>query len=65
MKVNDKFTATGWLGGVTAGKIYYVVKSKEDVVRELPRIIDLEIEGKGKERGATNTGIYRSLPQSI
>ncbi|XP_041466411.1 uncharacterized protein LOC121416945 [Lytechinus variegatus] len=44
VKVNELFKARGWLGGITAGKIYYPVRAVDEVPEQLPRIIELEIE---------------------
>ncbi|XP_041466190.1 uncharacterized protein LOC121416781 [Lytechinus variegatus] len=42
VKVMDDFKASGWLGGITAGKIYYIVQKPELVSRVLPSIIEKE-----------------------
>ncbi|XP_030849677.1 uncharacterized protein LOC105440236 [Strongylocentrotus purpuratus] len=41
VKVND-FKASGWLGGITAGKIYYMVQQPEHVSEVLSGIIEKE-----------------------
>ena len=42
VKLNDDFKASGWLGDITAGKIYYIVQQPEMVSEVLPSIIEKE-----------------------
>ncbi|XP_041466412.1 uncharacterized protein LOC121416946 [Lytechinus variegatus] len=42
VKVKADFKASGWLGGITAGKIYYIVQKAELVSEVLPSIIEKE-----------------------
>ncbi|XP_054757250.2 uncharacterized protein LOC129263364 [Lytechinus pictus] len=42
VKVRPDFKASGWLGGITAGKIYYIVQKAELVSEVLPSIIEKE-----------------------
>nr|XP_054756892.1 uncharacterized protein LOC129262950 [Lytechinus pictus] len=42
VKVKADFKASGWLGGITAGKIYYIVQKEELVAKVLPSIIEKE-----------------------
>ena len=42
VKVSNDFTASGWLGFATAGKIYYIVQQSELVSEVLPIIIEKE-----------------------
>ncbi|XP_030849679.1 uncharacterized protein LOC115927667 [Strongylocentrotus purpuratus] len=42
VKVSNDFKASGWLGGITAGKIYYIVQQAELVSEVLTSIIEKE-----------------------
>ncbi|XP_030849688.1 uncharacterized protein LOC105440238 [Strongylocentrotus purpuratus] len=42
VKVSNDFKASGWLGGITAGKIYYIVQQAELVSEVLSSIIEKE-----------------------
>nr|XP_054756891.1 uncharacterized protein LOC129262949 [Lytechinus pictus] len=42
VKIKADFKASGWLGGITAGKIYYIVQKAELVSEVLPSIIEKE-----------------------
>eukprot|EP00057_Strongylocentrotus_purpuratus_P013055 XP_011667529.1 PREDICTED: uncharacterized protein LOC105439818 [Strongylocentrotus purpuratus] len=42
VKVSTDFEASGWLGGITAGKIHYIVQQPEHVSEVLPSIIEKE-----------------------
>ncbi|XP_011672445.1 uncharacterized protein LOC105442223 [Strongylocentrotus purpuratus] len=46
VKVNNDFKASGWLGGITAGKIYYIVQQPELVSEVLSSIIEKEFAVK-------------------
>ncbi|XP_003725459.3 uncharacterized protein LOC100893943 [Strongylocentrotus purpuratus] len=56
VKVNERFKASGWLGGITAGKIYYPVPDVDQVTDQLPRIIDLEIEEELQKNPEAQSG---------
>ncbi|XP_030848994.1 uncharacterized protein LOC115918878 [Strongylocentrotus purpuratus] len=46
VKVSNDFKASGWLGGITAGKIYYIVQQAELVSEVLSSIIEKEFAVK-------------------
>ncbi|XP_072182352.1 uncharacterized protein [Diadema setosum] len=50
IKVDPKFNPSRWLGGIVAGKIYYVVQSVPKVPEVLSVIIEKEIGDMGKKR---------------
>ena len=45
IKIDKGFKPTGWLGPLIGNKMYYVMKTVDDVSRELPNIIEKGISG--------------------
>eukprot|EP00057_Strongylocentrotus_purpuratus_P005591 XP_003731333.1 PREDICTED: uncharacterized protein LOC100894048 [Strongylocentrotus purpuratus] len=62
VKVNEAFKASGWLGAITAGKMYYLIQNEKQVPSHLPTIIDREIEHELQKNHDAQSGARSGGP---
>ncbi|XP_041465897.1 uncharacterized protein LOC121416466 [Lytechinus variegatus] len=63
VKVKADFKPSGWLGGITAGKIYYIVQKAEFVSEVLPSIIEKEFAVQKETIQKVNATTGSQLPE--